>query len=138
MKNYKCKLCGDVRTSQKATIMHIRRKHSQVKNPRVNEHYKLTTAKPKTAKTKNQQWRKWAKYPDGSRKFKLVNGKWKIQKPGTHFLNSDKKKLSIPDNMPQILGLDGQPQIHSDGIIINVLVKIPLSFGMPVIIPPEV
>ena len=140
MTNYKCKICGDMRDSRRATIMHLRKKHGQTENLQEGKHYEQIEAQsPKQP----QNWRRWQKHPDGSRQFKFADGQWIRQKPGEHFLAKDKKKKpnkkpKAKNNAPQVLGIEGTPQIHSDGIIINVLVKIPLSFGLPVIVPPEI
>ena len=136
MEKYKCKICGDKRNSRKASIMHVRRSHKEVGTPVEDVHFEIDSKKKK-----KYDWQKWQKHPDGSRKFKKINGKWVKQSPGKYYLPQDKKKLktSKPPPLdttpqPQILGLNGEPQVQPDGIIVSVLVKVSISFSMTVII----
>lgn len=142
MKNFQCQICKNIysgESGEKAIRMHVLRKHN-IKSAQQPKHYKPTTKQISKPLDKKYDWRKWAKYPDGSRQYKEVNGKLIKQQKGHYFTDDDlrkarKKKQKQPDNqLPQVLGLAGDPSIHADGIIINLMVKIPFAFGLPTVI----
>lgn len=125
---YKClvKDCGKICDSPRGIKTHLRRIHN-IRKPKETKHYQYTD---KSSAENTRHWKRWQKYPDGSRKYRLIDGQWVKQQPGDYFRDNRKKK-SDHKSSPAIGTQFGQPMIDNGYILLPITLRIPFALGIP-------
>jgi hypothetical protein len=110
--NYECRVddCGKVFDSLLGIKTHLRRTHG-LNDPKEAKDYAETKKKPPKKSNNSSNWRSWQKYPDGSRKYRLIDNKWVKQPPGEYFKEKDKAQ---PSNQSDLSGTNYQCRMKLD------------------------
>lgn len=127
---YKCLIpnCGKTVDSSRGIKIHLRKIHN-IQKPEVQKHYQDISKKAANPK---QPWKGYAKYPDGSRQYRLIDGQWVKQQPGAYFKEKDKRKPKKKSEPATTIGTQfGEPMIDNGYILLPITLKIPFALGIP-------